>query len=126
MGKDERLSRGGVGLKRCCLIVVFMRFKISEALVTKVFWLLGLSLALQLAVPAHAHDGHDAESAKQHIVCSLCPFTDEPLKLAVAFGAGQIEIRVSGSVQHLQNHAAAPSGLHFALPPARAPPPKIS
>ena len=103
-----------------------MRFKISEASVTKVVWLLGLSLVLQLTVPAHAHDGHDAESATQHIVCSLCTFTDEPLTFAVALGAGRIEIRVRGSVQHRQNHAAAPSGLHFALPPARAPPPKIS
>ena len=106
--------------------MIFLLLKIGRAPVTKFFWLLCLSVTLQLAVPAHAHDDHDAERAQQHHVCSLCALTDEPLKLAAAFDVWLFEFRVRDSAQDTKDRSAVPYGLHFVRPPARAPPPQKS
>ena len=106
--------------------MIFLLLKIGKAPVTKLFWLLCLSVTLQLAVPAHAHDDDDAERAQQHHVCSLCSLIDDPLKLAKAFDVRLLEFRVRDFPQDAKDRPAVPSGLHFVRPPARAPPPKTN
>ena len=105
--------------------MIFLLLKIGKAPVTKLFWLLCLSVTLQLAVPAHAHDDY-AEVAQQHHICSLCLLIDDPLKLARAFDVRLLEFRVRDFPQDAKDRPAVPSGLHFVRPPARAPPPKTS
>ena len=105
--------------------MIFLRLKIGKAPVTQLFWLLCLSVTLQLAVPAHAHDD-SAEHAQQYHICSLCLLIDDPLKLALAFDVRLLEFRVRDLTQDARDRPAVPSGLHFVRPPARAPPPKTS
>jgi hypothetical protein len=105
--------------------MIFLRLKIGKAPVSQLFWLLCLSVTLQVAAPAHAHDD-SAERAQLHHVCSLCSLIDDPLKLALAFDVRLLEFRVRDLTQDARDRPAVPSGLHFVRPPARAPPPKTS
>ena len=111
------------GLKKCCLVMRVLLFKITSLRVTKFLWFTALSVILQLATPGHAHDDLDYNSgvAKQYHACSLCSL-DQPTKAIVAFDAPQINVRVRGSVQYAKDHSVDSSQLHLVRPPARAPP----
>ena len=103
--------------------MICLLFKIKTEPMLKFFWLVGLSVVLQLAVPAHAHDDldHNSGAAKQYHVCALCSL-DQPPKALGAFDAPQINVRVRGPVQYAKDHSADSSQLHLVRPPARAPP----
>jgi len=111
------------GLKKCCLVMRVLLFKITSLRVTKFLWFTALSVILQLATPGHAHDDLDYNSGvvKQYHACSLCSL-DQPPKALGAFDAPQINVRVIRSAQYPKDYSVDSSRLHLVRPPARAPP----
>ena len=98
-------------------------FKITKFRVTKLLWFTAISIILQLAVPAHAHNDLDPNSgvAEQYHLCSFCVL-DQPPKAIVAFDTPQITVRNSDSAQYTEDHSVDSSQLHSVRPPVRAPP----
>lgn len=111
------------GVKKVLFVMRVLLFKITRSGVTKLLWFTAISVILQLATPAHAHDDFDHNSgvAEQYHVCSLCAL-DQPPKAIVGFDTPQISVRGIGSAQYTQDHSVDSSQPHSVRPPARAPP----